>query len=277
VPVNCAAIAESLIDNELFGHARGAFTGAATEHKGLFEAAHGGVLFLDEIGDVPPATQVRLLRTLQEGEVRPVGSTASRTVDVRIVAATNIDLDKAMDDGRFRRDLYFRLSTFQLALPPLRERGDDIGLLARRLLQRAALRAGVGEKQISAEVDAVLRRHSWPGNVRELGNVMEYAVTLCDGAVVEPQHLPPYLYAEGKPAGVEAADDLVYRTARDRFERSYLSSLLRGSAGNLSEAARRSGIDRSNLRRMMHRLGIDAQGRPSAAVGDDDASAEPGE
>jgi DNA-binding NtrC family response regulator len=272
VPVNCAAIAESLIDNELFGHARGAFTGAATNHKGLFEAAHGGVLFLDEIGDVPAPTQVRLLRALQEGEVRPVGSTTSRRVDVRVVAATNIDLESAMDDGRFRRDLYFRLSTFQLALPALRERGEDIVLLARRLLQRAALRGGAADKQISDEVCDVLRRHTWPGNVRELGNVMEYAVTLCDGAVVEPQHLPPYLFAQSAPAPTQPIDDFVYRTARDRFERGYLSSLLRASAGNLSEAARRSGIDRSNLRRMMHRLGVDAQGRPIAAVDDDETS-----
>ena len=273
VPVNCAAIAESLIDNELFGHERGAFTGAATNHKGLFEAAHGGVLFLDEIGDVPATTQVRLLRALQEGEVRPVGSTTSRSVDVRVVAATNIDLEKAMDDGRFRRDLYFRLSTFQLALPPLRDRGEDVVLLARRLLQRAALRSGVADKQVSDEVCDVLRRHRWPGNVRELGNVMEYAVTLSDGAVVEPQHLPPYLFTASQVSPPEVVDELVYRSARDRFELRYLTSLLRTAGGNLSEAARRSGIDRSNLRRMMHRLGVDAQGRPTLpAAGDDPSS-----
>jgi two-component system, NtrC family, response regulator HydG len=271
VPVNCAAISESLIDNELFGHERGAFTGAATKHKGLFEAAHGGVLFLDEIGDVPPSTQVRLLRALQEGEVRPVGSTTSRTVDVRVVAATNVDLEKAMDEGRFRRDLYFRLSTFQLALPPLRERGgEDVVLLARRLLQRAALRSGVVDKELSEDVCEVLRRHSWPGNVRELGNVMEYAVTLSDGPVVEPQHLPPYLFTAAPMGDAGSVDELVYRTARDRFERRYLTSLLRTSGGNLSEAARRSGIDRSNLRRMMHRLGVDAQGQPTVPVDDDE-------
>jgi two-component system, NtrC family, response regulator HydG len=262
VPVNCAAIAESLIDNELFGHERGAFTGAVAGHKGLFEASNGGVLFLDEIGDVPAATQVRLLRTLQEGEVRPVGATTSRMVDVRVVAATNVDLERAMDDGRFRRDLYFRLSTFQLQLPPLRDRGDDVVTLARRLLQRSALRGRVAEKRISDAAIAVLRGHPWPGNVRELGNVIEYAVTLCDGDTIEPDHLPPTLFGAGRAAPDRAGllDDMVYRSARDRFEVRYLGELLRMSNGNLSEAARRSGIDRSNLRRMMRRLGVDQQG-----------------
>jgi two-component system response regulator HydG len=220
-------------------------------------------LFLDEIGDVPAATQVRLLRTLQEGEVRPVGATDSRTVDVRVFAATNVDLEKAMDDGRFRRDLYFRLSTFHLALPPLRERGDDVLLLARRMLQRSALRTGAPEKQLSDDVCNVLREHAWPGNVRELGNVMEYAVTLCDGDSIEPPHLPPNLVARKRAeaaVGPGLLDDMVYRSARDKFERRYLGELMRSCNGNLSEAARRSGVDRSNLRRMMRRLGVDQQG-----------------
>ncbi|MDX2091342.1 MAG: sigma-54 dependent transcriptional regulator [Kofleriaceae bacterium] len=269
VPVNCAAISDSLIDNELFGHERGAFTGASTNHKGLFEAANGGVLFLDEIGDVPPATQVRLLRALQEGEVRPVGSTTSRRVDVRVVAATNVDLTKAMDEGRFRRDLYFRICTFQLSLPPLRDRGEDVVLLARRLVQRAALRSGTSDKHLSEEACAALRRHTWPGNVRELANVMEYAVTLCDGDVIEPQHLPPFLFASAPAQPAETSDDVLhYRSARDKFERRYLIDILRMSGGNLSEAARRSGVDRSNLRRMMNRLGVDAQGKPSAPIAD---------
>jgi two-component system response regulator HydG len=253
VSVNCAAIAESLIDNELFGHERGAFTGALTAHKGLFEAAQGGVLFLDEIGDVPAPTQVRLLRALQDGEVRPVGSTASRTVDVRVVAATNVDLARAMDDGRFRRDLYFRLGTFVLQLPPLRERGDDVLLLARRFLQRAALRTRDREKTMADAVIAALRGHAWPGNVRELGNVIEYAVTLCDGDVIEEHHLPPTLGAGAAAPTGGLLDDLVYKTAKERFERRYLAELMRVSNGNLSDAARRSGIDRSNLRRLLRR------------------------
>jgi len=272
VAVNCAAIAESLIDSELFGHERGAFTGAMTSHKGLFEAAHGGVLFLDEIGDVPASTQVRLLRTLQEGEVRSVGSTISRTVDVRVVAATNVDLERAMDDSRFRRDLYFRLSTFRIELPPLRQRGDDVVLLARRLLDRAAVRAGVTEKRLSDEVIAVLRTYDWPGNVRELGNVIEYAVTLCDGDVIEAPHLPANIFtgrrASDQPAEAGGLlDDMVYRSARERFERRYLAELLRVSGSNLSEAARRSGVDRSNLRRMLRRLGV---GPDAGERGEDD-------
>ncbi len=270
VPVNCAAIAETLIDNELFGHERGAFTGASTNHKGLFEAAHGGVLFLDEIGDVPPATQVRLLRVLQEGEVRPVGATASRAVDVRVVAATNVDLAKAMADGRFRSDLYFRLSTFELSLPPLRDRGDDVLALARRMLQRHALRTGTHERGIGSDAAALLASYAWPGNVRELGNVIEYAVTLCAGEALEPPHLPPKLFAtRAAHVALDVFDDMAYRTARDRFERRYLSELLRTSNGNLSEAARRSGVDRSNLRRMMQRIGIDQHGATVARAVDD--------
>jgi DNA-binding NtrC family response regulator len=267
VSVNCAAIAESLIDNELFGHERGAFTGALTAHKGLFEAAHGGVLFLDEIGDVPGPTQVRLLRALQDGEVRPVGSTTSRTVDVRVVAATNVDLARAMEDGRFRRDLYFRLGTFVLQLPPLRERGDDVLLLARRFLQRAAQRMRADEKTMSDGVTAALRAHSWPGNVRELGNVIEYAVTLCDGDVIEEHHLPPTLGAGAVPLTGGLLDDLVFKTAKERFERRYLTELMRVSNGNLSDAARRSGIDRSNLRRLLRRHAID--GTSAAALRED--------
>jgi DNA-binding NtrC family response regulator len=273
VTVNCAAIAETLIDNELFGHERGAFTGALTAHKGLFEAAHGGVLFLDEIGDVPAQTQVRLLRALQDGDIRPVGSTSSRTVDVRVVAATNVDLGRAMDEGRFRRDLYFRLATFLLPLPPLRDRGDDVLLLARRLLQRAAARTRAAEKTLSEPVIATLRAHSWPGNVRELGNVIEYAVTLCDGPIIEESHLPPTLLTGTPVASGGLLDDLMYKTAKERFERRYLAELMRVANGNLSDAARRSGVDRSNLRRLLRRNGFDATGaaaRDDLADGADD-------
>jgi two-component system response regulator HydG len=288
VPVNCAAISETLIDSELFGHERGAFTGASTSHKGLFEAAHGGVLFLDEIGDVPLGTQVRLLRALQEGEVRAVGSTKSRIVDVRVVAATNVDLQRAMDEGRFRQDLFYRLSTFRVELPPLRARGEDVILLAEHLLTRSLKRTGgEGGKRFSPDTVGALSGYGWPGNVRELRNVIEYAVTLCDGDVIEPPHLPPYLLSAprreqasaGAGAGGDALqllDDLAFRTARERFERRYLTQLLEVSGGNLSEAARRSGVDRSNLRRMLRRLDMGPDGGTGAAATSDDGSDEGG-
>jgi two-component system response regulator HydG len=275
LPVNCAAVSESLIDSELFGHERGAFTGAATSHKGLFEAAHEGSLFLDEIGDVPLSTQVRLLRALQEGEIRPVGATRSRHVDVRVIAATNVDLARAMAEGRFRHDLFYRLSAFRIELPALRQRGHDVELLVAHMLERGRLRGEGRAEGVTPEALAVLARYPFPGNVRELSNVIRYAFALCDGPLIEVSHLPPYLAAylaeagtpapaAGPAAGaaepVQLLDDLSYRVARDRFERRYIQELLRVSGANLSEASRRSGVDRSNLRRMLRRLGVALDG-----------------
>ncbi|MDX2093232.1 MAG: sigma-54 dependent transcriptional regulator [Kofleriaceae bacterium] len=257
IAVNCAAIAETLIDNELFGHERGAFTGAYTAHKGLFEAAHGGVLFLDEIGDVPMATQVRLLRALQDGDIRPVGATTSRTIDVRVVAATNLDLERAMEDGRFRRDLYFRLAALVLPIPPLRDRGNDTRLLAKRFLQRIAARTQTPEKLLSVTVETRLRAYPWPGNVRELGNVMEYAATVCDGDVIGEEHLPAHVLGGTAPPADATANDVDLRTAREQFERRYLMALMERTSGNVSEASRRAGTDRSNLRRLLRRHGLD--------------------
>ena len=270
VAVNCAAVAESLIDSELFGHERGAFTGALASHKGLFEAADGGVLFLDELGDVPAGTQVRLLRALQEGEIRPVGSTKTRKVDVRVVAATNVDLERAMREGRFREDLYYRISTFVVDLPPLRERGGDVPLLAQYLLTRFARRLG---REVNGFTDAALAAmatYAWPGNVRELGNAVEYAVTLCSGPLVDAGDLPAHVVSaqslrvlRAREAEVRAGasgEVVPYGDERARvisdFERDYLANLMQAVAGNLSEAARRSGIDRSNLRRLLRRHGL---------------------
>jgi two-component system response regulator HydG len=272
--VNCAAMTEQLIDSELFGHERGAFTGAVAAHKGLFEAADGGVLFLDEIGDVPLQTQVRLLRALQGGEVRPVGATQSRTVDVRVLCATNVDLERAMREGKFREDLYYRISTFRVALPPLRERRDDVPLIAQYLLDKQARRnngkvQGFGDQALAAMV-----AYDWPGNVRELGNTVEHAATLCTGTLIEAEHLPSYVTsgspargqrrALAQPGAVGSASSTPYSEARtqllDDFERRYLEDLLVACEGNLSEASRRSGIDRSNLRRMLRRHNIKAAG-----------------
>lgn len=272
VAVNCAAMSETLIDSELFGHERGAFTGAIASHKGLFEAADGGVLFLDEIGDVPLQTQIRLLRALQEGEVRPVGATKSRRVDVRVVAATNVDLDKAMRDGRFREDLFYRISTFRLEIPALRQRRDDVPLIAQHLLDKFSRRSG---RLVSTFSDAALTamvNYDWPGNVRELNNAIEHAATLTSLECIELDHLPAFVQA--KSGGRSRSEALVghigsvasspYSSARgqllDDFEQRYLADLLAVTEGNLSEASRRSGIDRSNLRRMLKRHNLRATG-----------------
>jgi DNA-binding NtrC family response regulator len=263
VAVNCAAVAENLIDSELFGHEKGAFTGAMSAHHGLFEAAHGGTLFLDEIGDVPAATQVKLLRALQEGEVRPVGSTKSRKVDVRVVAATNVDIDAAIKAGEFREDLFYRISTFRVDMPPLRERKEDVPFIAQHLLQKAAARGGRTVSGFTDEALQALSSYRWPGNVRQLANAVEHAVTLCRGDKVEVVHLPALVMTERTampapsktdPSGVTSTP---YSAARaqliEDFDLRYLTELMRLSNGNISEASRRSGIDRANLRRMLAR------------------------
>lgn len=265
--INCAAMSETLIDSELFGHERGAFTGAMASHKGLFEAGDGGILFLDEIGDVPLQTQVRLLRALQEGEVRPVGATRSRVVDVRVIAATNVNLEKAMREGRFREDLYYRISTFRIDLPPLRERVDDIPPIAQHLLTKFASRIQCAVPRFTDEALNALTRYDWPGNVRELNNALEHAATLCGSDLIDVAHLPSFVSAQGhsrsrlaKSSAIGSSSSLPFSTARgqllDDFEKRYLDDLLTTASGNLSEAARRSGIDRSNLRRMLRRHNI---------------------
>ncbi|MBK8014117.1 MAG: sigma-54-dependent Fis family transcriptional regulator [Deltaproteobacteria bacterium] len=268
VAANCGAFADSLVDSELFGHERGAFTGAVSAHRGLFEAADGGVLFLDEIGDLPLDTQVRLLRALQEGEIRPVGSTRSRHVDVRIVAATNVDLERAMREGRFREDLYFRISTFRIHVPPLRERRDDIPLLAHHLLNKVAQRLERPALSFSDEVLEALVRYNWPGNVRELANTIEYGATLSTDGRIALHDLPTQVTAFERsrpnqtPEQPSDAELLAteYHAAKEQvvraFEIRYLSELLRSTEGNLSAAARQSGIDRSNLRRMLRKHDI---------------------
>jgi two-component system response regulator HydG len=271
IAVNCGAIAEALIDSELFGHERGAFTGAHVRHTGLFDAADAGVLFLDEIGDMPPQTQVRLLRVLQEGEVRPVGATQSHTVDVRVIAATNVDLKRAMREGKFREDLYYRLSPLRIDLPALRDRLEDIPILAGRLLDRHARRIGRAGVSFSDSAMAALTAYPWPGNVRELANAIEFALTLCKGDVIDAQHLPSYVPSAAVPPVTPAGSnghqvnlDVPYSEARAQvlrdFDRAYLEELMQATAGNLSAAARRSGIDRSNLRRLLRQMGIDHAG-----------------
>jgi len=265
VAINCAAMPETLIDSELFGHERGAFTGAMSSHKGLFEAANGGTLFLDEIGDIPLQTQVRLLRTLQDGEIRAVGATRSRTVDVRVIGATNVNLERAMREGRFREDFYYRISTFRIDLVPLRERREDIPLIATHILKKVADRANRQVSGFSDDALNLLMHYDWPGNVRELSNAIEHAVTLAANGEIDVAHLPAFVASQGGPRfksavhndEIASATSVPFATARDKlvedFERRYLADLLTVTGGNLSEAARRSGIDRSNLRRLLHR------------------------
>jgi len=190
VAVNCGALPETLIESELFGHCKGAFTGADEHRTGLFEVAHGGTIFLDEIGELPRAMQAKLLRVLESGEIRRVGDNKSVTVDVRVVCATHRNLPAMAEAGDFREDLMYRINTFEIVLPPLRERIDDIPALAQRLLERNAPRAGGVRPAFAPDALEALRRHQWPGNVRELANVVEHALILCDGDRIGREHLP---------------------------------------------------------------------------------------
>ncbi|MCS6913893.1 MAG: sigma-54 dependent transcriptional regulator [Myxococcota bacterium] len=265
VAVNCSALPESLLESELFGHARGAFTGARGAKRGLFLAAQGGTLLLDEIGDLPLGVQAKLLRALQEGEVRPLGLDQPIQVDVRIVAATHVDLVEAQARGTFREDLYYRLAVITLEVPPLRERREDIPALAHHFLRRAAARSG---RKVSGFDEAALQllcAYRWGGNVRELENVIERAVVLGEGPLITVADLPPALHQQELPP---AAPDpphlrLDYAQARQAallaFERAYMTGLLRRCRGNISEAARRAGLDRANLRRVLRRCGVRAE------------------
>jgi two-component system, NtrC family, response regulator AtoC len=245
--VNCGAIPEALLESELFGHAKGAFTGATAERRGLFEEASGGTLFLDEIGELPVALQVKLLRALQEGEVRRVGDNESRPVDVRVVAATARDLDAEVAAGRFRSDLYYRINVVRLHLPPLRERREDIPELAHHFLERYNRRLGLRVANIAPAAMHLLVDHAWPGNVRELENAIERAVVLSDGARLEAEHLPAALRAplgQRHSGAVSAAsgagaseEDLSVKRRSAALERTLIRRALLRTGGNRTKAA----------------------------------------
>ena len=258
VAVNCSALTDTLLESELFGHMKGSFTGATANKKGLFEAADGGTIFLDEIGDIPAATQVRLLRVLQEGEVKRVGANDTLKVDVRVIAATNVDLTKAKEQGRFREDLFYRLNVISVQLPSLRERPEDIPLLASHFLRIYADKMGKKVNVISTGAMEALTTARWIGNVRELENVIERAVVLSATEQIDLEDLPAEIRSNQKGgADVElfSLAHLPYAQAKKlamrAFERRYLSALLEKSAGNVSSAARAAGVDRSNFRRLL--------------------------
>jgi two-component system, NtrC family, response regulator AtoC len=248
VAVNCGAIPEALLESELFGHARGAFTGATSERRGLFEEANGGTLFLDEIGELTTPLQVKLLRVLQEEEVRPVGDNVSRPVDVRVVAATSRDLEAEVAAGRFRSDLFYRVNVVRLHLPPLRERREDIPELVRHFVARHSARLGVPAPVTAPAAMSVLMEYGWPGNVRELENVVERALVLADGPRIERAQLPAHIVAGGAPApatsgaagGDGAADpeDLSVKRRLQALERELIREALARTGGNRTRAAR---------------------------------------
>jgi two-component system, NtrC family, response regulator HydG len=255
VAVNCAAVTESLLESELFGHAKGAFTGATHDRPGLFEAAHGGTLFLDEVGEVPPAMQVKLLRVLQEREVRRVGENQSRKVDVRILAATHRNLLEEVSAGRFRQDLYYRLRVIELKVPPLRERREDLLPLARLLLADASDRLGRRVTGLSPAAADQLLRYGWPGNVRELQNALERAVALCEGSRVEPEDLPEEVRAA--PPNLLPGEGAPQRL--EDMERTYILAVLAQNAGNRARTAAQLGIGPATLYRKLKQYGQPAE------------------
>jgi DNA-binding NtrC family response regulator len=259
VAVNCGALTETLLEAELFGHAKGAFTGAVGDRRGLWEEAEGGTLFLDEIGETSPAMQVKLLRALQEGEIRRVGSTNTRKVDVRVVAATNRDLEAEVRAGNFREDLFYRLSVIALSVPPLRERGNDIILLAENFLQKARENVGSRNLHFSAEALKTLKVYDWKGNVRELEAAVEYAALRARGLEILPEDLPvKMLAAEFRQAAERFSLTSLYGDlpSLDELEKRYLKHVLEKTGGNRTRTAEILGVDRRTLYRMAERFEI---------------------
>jgi len=262
-------VPENLIESELFGHEKGSFTGAIMTRQGLFEMAHGGTLFLDELGELSLDLQPKLLRALEQREIRRVGSSKAIKVDVRVIAATNRTLEEEVRAGRFRQDLFYRLSVVRVVLPPLRERPEDIPLLVEHFLGTLPFNRqpdGTMKMQgIEQEAQDLLAGYRWAGNVRELLNVIERAVSFADGPVIRVQDLPDQLRLTGSGANVDAATgEITFKEAKERwvssFERDYIVALLKKNEGNISHAAREADIDRKYFRKLMRKYGIEAAG-----------------
>ncbi len=268
VEINCAAIPDDLIESELFGYRKGAFTGAAEDKKGKFEAAHEGTLFLDEVGDMSLKVQAKLLRVLEEEKIEPLGGNTPLALDVRVIAATNHDLPALIEAGRFREDLFYRLNVIPIQIVPLRERPEDIPALAEYFLQEFARMYGRKAKRIHPEAMEVLARYGWPGNVRELKNVVERQVILQGGQEVTVYDLPSAIYAqvlEQKEAAAGTGEGTLH-AAREAFERRFIQEALHRHRGNMAAAARELQLDRSGLYKKCRQLGIDLPRDKEAAV-----------
>jgi two-component system nitrogen regulation response regulator GlnG len=271
--VNCAAIPEPLLESELFGHEKGAFTGADRKRIGKFEQCHGGTIFLDEVGEMTPLTQAKILRLIQDQQFERVGGNETVQTDVRLIAATNADLERMADDGRFRNDLYYRLNVFSIKLPPLRERGEDVPLLIDHFVRRFGKELGKPEVEVSPEAAALLRAYPWPGNVRELQSVLKQSILQTSGSVLLPDFLPPHVrkpaapHPNGEGSGAFDWDEFVagriaansenlYAEGLERMEREVLVRVLKHTGGNQLQAARILGITRGSLRNKIRTLGI---------------------
>ncbi|MCC7066253.1 MAG: sigma-54-dependent Fis family transcriptional regulator [Planctomycetes bacterium] len=260
VPVDCASIPAELIESELFGHVKGAFTGAANHKLGLFQVADGGTLFLDELGELPLAFQAKLLRAIQERSVRPVGSSEQVPIDVRIVAATNRNLQKEVDEGRFRADLFYRLDVVRIAVPPLRDRLEDVDVLVAHFLQRFGRPLGI--TRVASEVSAVLRGFHWPGNVRQLRNVIERACALGQGPELRMEDLAPEVREQEAVMPIDAGDggQGTFAEMKARriaaMEKSYLEGLLKKHRGNVTHCSEEAGMSRSAFQKLMQKYGV---------------------
>lgn len=259
IQVNCAAIPDTLIESELFGHERGAFTGAIHQRRGRFEEAHGGSIFLDEVGELSASAQAKLLRVLQEKQFQPLGSTRVVKVDVRIIAATNRNLEQDISTGRFRADLFYRLNVFPLHLPPLRDRGSDILILADHFVLKYATEMGKRVSKISPAVSDVLLAYSWPGNVRELENCMERAVLLAGGEAIEPTHLPPALQSRVRDTERREQGQGKWGSVRESQERALIMGALKETGGNQTRAAKILGTTKRIIQYRIQKLGIDTR------------------
>jgi transcriptional regulator with PAS, ATPase and Fis domain len=271
--INCAAIPENLLESELFGHEKGAFTGADRRRIGKFEQASGGTLFLDEIAELSPTLQAKLLRVIQEGEVRPLGASRAERVDVRVVAATNKDLEARLKSGAFREDLYYRLNVIHIHLPPLRERAEDLLALCDHFLSACSARAGKEVRGLHEAAKKALLSHTWPGNVRELENTIERAVALCETGVIRAEDLP----AAVRERRAGETDTLQAALARGQtlaeLERDYIQRVLTAEGGNKTRAAQRLGLDRKTLYRKLEEYAAEGAGG-AAEIKDDDDSTE---